>query len=330
MRYCRKACHRLKPKRIPLRAEIAKCGCGVIVPLVTPLQADETIDADGMARLIDHVLSAEVNCLFVLGTNGEFQAFTDPEVGRLVSLVRGLLQKRGAKQSLLAGVSAPSLRAALARTKAAVQAGADALVACAPYYFIYQPQELVAYFSALADNAERPVILYNSPRYTKNPLTPDIVAELAEHPNIIGIKDSSGNDELLQAFIAIARNKADFFVSQGAEQRLAHGILLGADGITPGFANMAPHHCVALWEAAQTPHRLAEVEALQQQLTALSAVHRIRSGISGTKAVLAELGICGPTPIAPFMPLNTAERRQVRQILAALGILTPVTNEAGV
>jgi dihydrodipicolinate synthase/N-acetylneuraminate lyase len=324
----RRACRRLSQKRLPMRSEVARYGRGVIVPLVTPLHTDETIDIEGMARLIDHVISGGVNSIFVLGTNGEFQAFNETETGYLVSIVRRLIDERAAQQSLMVGVSAPSLRSALARSKAAVQAGADVLVACAPYYFIYQPQELVAYFSALADAAERPLILYNSPRYTNNPLTPQIVSQLAEHPNIIGIKDSSGNDELLQAFIDIARDKDDFFVSQGAEQRLVSGVLLGADSITPGFANMAPQYCVALWEAAQDPLRIAEAEALQQRLIELSAVHRIRSGISGTKAVLAELGICGATPMAPFMPLDEAERCQVRHILVSSGIINPMVQEA--
>ena len=303
------------------------------MPLVTPLHPDGTPDLAGMRRVLAHCLAGGVDNVFVLGTNGEFQAFDVEETEGLIRAVGEMLRAMLPRVSpagterphLLAGIGAPSLKEAVRRGKAAVRAGADALVACPPYYFIYRPDELCRFFLELADSLERPVIAYNSPRYTNNPLTAEIVRELARHPNIAGVKDSSGDDSLLASLIAIsreaARQEGEFIVTQGAERKLLAGIRMGVHGITPGLANIAPGLCSKLWRLAGDASRSKEAEAIQERLNALAAIHTIRSGIAGTKAALAELGLCGPTPVAPFAPLDGEERRRVRRILEEAGLL---------
>jgi 4-hydroxy-tetrahydrodipicolinate synthase len=272
-----------------------------------------------MERLLDYVLAGGVHNVFVLGSNGEFPALGLSQLEQIVGLLRELLRARSVYHPLLVGIGAPSLGEALKRGRAAVGAGADALVACPPYYFIYSPEELQRYFLSLADALERPVILYNIPRYSNNPLTAGIVAALAGHPNIVGIKDSSGDEAQLKALLAISARQAGFGISQGAERRLCWAARLGVEGITPGLANVAPHLCVELWEAARGA-RPEVAECLQARLDALGRIHRIRSGVAGTKAALAELGLCGPTPAAPFVPLSRSEREEVRRILGSVGI----------
>jgi 4-hydroxy-tetrahydrodipicolinate synthase len=291
---------------------------GVTVPLVTPLTLEEQLDTAGLGRLIDYVLAGGVHNLFIYGTNGEFQAFGVSELESMTTITRQILMDRKANQTLLVGVGAASLRSAIERGRAAIRSGADALVACSPYYFIYSAQELEGYFLRLADQLDRPIILYNCPRYTNNPLTPAMVATLAKHPNIIGIKDSSGSHEQVMQLLAIAAQHPGFLVSQGDESKLSWAVRMGAHGITPGLANVAPGICVQLWENAMVNN--GEADKAQTQLDQLRGIHRIRSGISGTKAALAELGLIGPNPVAPFTLLDAAERRVLREILALSGI----------
>ncbi len=293
---------------------------GVTVPLVTPLTIAQEIDHRSLLRMIDHVVAGGVHNIFLFGSNGEFSAFGVEELAECVATARKHLDHIHASQHLFVGIGSSSPRDTLARAHAARAAGADALVACPPFYFIYKPDEIIGYFRHLGDALDIPLILYNIPRYTQNPLTPEMVAELASHPRIIGIKDSSGDENQILALLEISRQHPHFAVNQGNEAKLLWALSRQVHGITPGLANIVPSLCVDLWQACAEGRSEDAALAIQQRLLLLTGIHAIRSGIGGTKAALALLGLCEPIPAKPFIPLNAAETKLVADIMSQVGL----------
>lgn len=291
------------------------------MPLATPLTPQEQLDINGLRQLLRHVVVGGVNNIFLLGSNGEFPAFDVAFLQSFVSTTRSILTELKAACPLLIGIGAPSLREAIKRGQAAVDAGADAVVACAPYYFIYNRDDLRHFFVRVADSLSCPVVMYNIPRYTNNPIDLELAATLAQHPNIVGIKDSSQDKAYFQGLLEIAAMQPRFAVSQGVVSQAHWAITIGAHGITPGIANIAPRACADLWSASKDPDRQEVAAKLQQWLLDLCAIYRIRSGVAGSKAALAELGICGATPAGPYQALSLTEREQVRAILRRAGLI---------
>ena len=294
---------------------------GVTVPLVTPLKVDGSPDLDALPRLINHVLRGGVDALFLLGSNGENTNVHAEEIGPLVRAAADCLRSLGKREAvpLLCGTGGVSTREAVKRGEAALAAGADALVCLAPFYFIHSDDELVAHFQAVA-KLGAPLIVYNIPRYTQNPLTVDVFQALFEMPNVIGVKDSSGDDALFSQIVRLAKEREGVAVSQGAERRLAWALAHGASGITPGLANVAPWLCAELFKAAASG-RSDDAARLQERLDQLGAIHRLRSGIAGTKGALSVLGVCPRYVSPPFLPLSDDELAVVEQILMTCGLI---------
>ncbi len=289
----------------------------VTAPVVTGFTDGGAPDPAVTDGLLAHLAGGGIDSLMLFGSNGEGVAVETTDIEgyatRIGARWRGLV---GAGATLLVVVTAPATRMALDRARAALAGGADALVVSAPYYYRYTDPELLDHFTAV-DRLGAPWVAYNIPRYTGNPLSVDLVAALAELPNCIGVKDSSGDFTLLSSFIAVAAGRPGFAVSQGAESALVAGLRAGAAGITPGLANLAPVACRALFDAVAAGD-LARAEELQQGLNALADIHSVRPGIAATKAALGLIGVADVRPAEPFRPFEVAESEQLRAILAAL------------
>ncbi|MWA03617.1 hypothetical protein F8568_025175 [Actinomadura sp. LD22] len=286
----------------------------VTVPLVTSFAGDGAPDPGGVRTLMERLAAAGVTSVMLFGSNGEGTAV---ETGEIRQYVRELATTwkglAGASATVTVTVTAASTRRTVARGREALAAGADALVISPPFYYRHDDAELLDHFAAL-DALGAPWVAYNIPRYTGNPISVDLAAEMAALPHCVGIKDSSGDLELLAAFARIGKTSPAFAVSQGAESALVAGLRAGAAGITPGFGNLAPGACVALFEAVRHADT-DRAEEIQAGLDRLSAIHRVRPGIAATKAALAVLGLVETGPSAPFRPYSDAETRHVQEVL---------------
>ena len=296
---------------------------GVTVPLVTPMEPGGRPSAERATRLLDALYAHGVRTLMLLGSNGEGPLVPASDVGpftagviarwRELGLAAGREYGRQPAGFVTVNVTAAGTLDVLQRADAAAAAGADALVLSPPIYFHHRADEVVAHYAALA-GVGLPVVAYNAPRYS-NPITPGLADALADLDHVVGIKDSSGDLTLLEHLVGISARRPGFAVGQGAETQLAAALDLGAHGIVPGVANIAPGPALAL-VAAHRAGDAAEVARLQQVLTDLTGLHKVRPGTPAIKAVLARRGLCPPHVAPPLLVCDPAEREALRAFLA--------------
>lgn len=290
---------------------------GLFVPLVTPLNEDESLDEQGLARVVEYVIAGGVSGIFVLGSSGELACLSETVKERLVQAVSAQVAGRAL---VLVGISHTSTQLALEQGKRLARLGGDAIVATAPYYYWYSQEEMARHFLTLARSLDRPLVLYNIPHLVKVTLAPETAARLADEPLIVGIKDSAGDMEAFRKFLDIRATHPKFSVTQGAEPVAAESVLLGSDGILLGLANVAPRLCRDIFDAAKAGDR-PRAEALQEQLNHLFPINRYKSFLAGLKTSLHLLGLCQPVVSAPFEPLDEDQVASVRQRLVDVGLL---------
>ena len=314
----RKAMKERKTSICPLR--------GVVPPLVTPLKADGSLDVRGLCRLVDHVMRGGVHGLFLLGTTGEAP---DLPYGLRRELVRRVCAKvrggrgRGRRVPVLVGITDTVFAESVQMAEYAAEQGADAVVAAPPYYFAAGQPELLAYYRKLADSLPLPLFLYNMPSQVKVMIDVKTVVALAEHPNIVGLKDSSGNIGYFNACRYALRDRPDFAILMGPEEAMGEVVLMGASGGVAGGANMFPRLYVDLYEAALAKD-VDRVRELQERVMRVSSLiygvgHHNSSFVKGVKCALSLMGICSDALAAPREPFNEADRALIRSRLVELG-----------
>ncbi|MFC4852717.1 dihydrodipicolinate synthase family protein [Actinophytocola glycyrrhizae] len=276
---------------------------GVTVPLVTPMDETGRPAAEHASGLLAALAAAGVEKLMLLGSNGEGPLLPTSVIGPFVDGVIARWRSLTGGGVVTVNITAAGTREALERASIAANAGADALVMSPPIYFHHREDEILAHYAALA-TAGLPVIAYNAPRYS-NPLTRDLVGALRDLDHLVGIKDSSGDLGFLADLVELSR--PGFAVAQGAETQLDAALGLGAEGIVPGVANIAPALSLRL-VAAHEGGDHDEVRRLQTMHTELTGLHAIRRGTAGVKAVLALRNLCPPHVAPPLLPSGPAER----------------------
>ena len=277
---------------------------GVTVPLVTPMDESGRPDAEHASGLLAALAAAGVEKLMLLGSNGEGPLLPTSVIGSFLDGVIARWRSLTGGGVVTVNVTAAGTVEALERASIAANAGADALVMSPPIYFHHREDEIVAHYAALT-TVGLPLIAYNAPRYS-NPLTSDLAGALLDLDHLVGIKDSSGDIEFFGDLVEQARRRPGSAVSQGAETQLDAALDLGADGIVPGVANIAPALSVQL-VAAHKAGDHDEVRRLQTMHTELTKLHAIRRGTAGVKAVLALRKLCPPHVAPPLLPSEPAE-----------------------
>lgn len=285
---------------------------GIIVPLVTPLENQDVIDFEGAKILLERIIAGGASAAFLLGTTGEMQSLSMDTRYDFVSYMCRLAEGR---IPVMVAVTETSFAESVRFARHAAECGASAVVAAAPYYFSSSQNELKDWYIALADASPLPVYLYNMPSHVKVFLEVPLVCELAAHPNIVGLKDSSGNmtyfSKLLHHF-----KDTDFAIYMGPEEQTAAAVMMGADGGVNGGANMFPELYVALYEAAAAGDFKA-VNELQTKVMDISAgVYDVAGGSSsylrGLKCALGILGICNDFVSLPYCALDEHNRSIIK------------------
>jgi len=274
---------------------------GIIVPMVTPVQPDGSIDEPAVSRIVDRLISGGVHGIFVLGTTGESQSVHPDEAIKLVSAAAGAIKRR---LPLYAGISGNCLRASLDAAKAYAKAGADALVAHPPCYFPIDESEIEAYLRQLADALPLPLLIYNIPTTTHLSVPLDVIQRLSGHPNVAAVKDSARDADRI-AELAQRYAGTGFPVLAGCSTLFSQSLRWGVRGLVPGTANFAPEPHVQMWQAALAGD-WAMVDNLQTQINALSRQYQdgrpLGKSLALLKAIMAEQGLCGPAILPPLTP----------------------------
>jgi 4-hydroxy-tetrahydrodipicolinate synthase len=289
---------------------------GVIVPLITPLRPDESLDETGLERLVEHVISGGVSGLFVLGSSGEGPTLPLSIKERLV---RAVSQQAKGRVLVLVGTFGVGTTRTIEEAAQLTRHGGDAIVVTAPYYFAHSQEEIAAHITAVAQSQSVPTIIYNIPQMVKTVIEPQTLGQLAQVSQIIGVKDSYGDMVRFQETLKL--QSESFSVFQGAEGVAALSIARGARGTVLGLANVAPKLCCDLLRAARSAD-LSPAWELQERLMTLWKLHTHGQWLPCLKAAVSLLGICGPTPAAPFRLLNKDAIVAIRHDLEAARVLS--------
>lgn len=284
---------------------------GVVPPLISPLQDIGDVDEISVQRLVDHVLAGGCSGLFVLGGCGEGAWLTSRQRG---AVVRAVVRAAAGRAPVLAGVMLAATGPALDAAKQAETEGADALVVGSPYYGDVDAAMQERHVAAILDAVPLPILLYNIPQATHNPLAPATVARLAIDPRILGIKDSAGNLHTLREFLRVKSRRPAFRILQGNEPVASSSLLLGCDGLVPGMANFAPSLFVALHRAA-TVGDVAACATIQAEITDLWTLHTQGHWLTALKAACSLLRLGNGIPTPPLLPASTDQRHAIRAIL---------------
>jgi 4-hydroxy-2-oxoglutarate aldolase len=289
---------------------------GVFAPLTTPFSGEE-IHLAGLEANIRRYNTIGLAGYVVLGSTGEAVYLRDDESLRIVETARG---EAGDGKLLIAGTARESTLLTLAFTNAAAAAGAKAALIRTPSYFRSRlsREALKNHYLRIADGSKIPVIVYNIPVHTGITVDPELTLDLAGHPNIIGLKDSSGNLTALNGLLPHLPD--DFSVLLGAGGIFFPGLLMGAKGGILTLSDVAPDLCIRLHELADK-QAMDEGRRLQQSLVPLNTAIIQTYGVAGAKYALDLLGYYGGPCRSPLPPLEQEGKDRILSILKDLHLV---------
>jgi 4-hydroxy-tetrahydrodipicolinate synthase len=299
---------------------------GILVPLVTPLRPDESVDLPSLGRLIDFVLEEGAHGLWLLGTSGEFAGLPATERRRAVEFA---LAHVGDRAPLVVNVGDGSTALAADHARHAVATGARAITVTPPHYFPHTMDEVAAHFRAVKDAAPRTdLYVYNIPQTVKVRMTVETVVELATDGTVAGIKDSQNDLQWVRRLIIAVRERGldgTFLTFVGTRSLIDAAVFIGADGAIPATANIAPAFCVAAYESAVSGDPVAAARA-QHAVLRYEALAGVARGGSSNAADLSTMKqvlhlrdvISHPTVTAPLRPLTDNEVSELALRLRSL------------
>ncbi|MBI2956993.1 MAG: dihydrodipicolinate synthase family protein [Acidobacteria bacterium] len=287
---------------------------GIFPPLTTPFAADGSVDGRGLAANVEKYNGTGLAGYVVVGSTGESVYLREEEKLAVWETVRDAAD---AEKILIAGTGCEATADTIELTRRAAALGYHAALVRTPAYFRPQMSEaaLERHFRSVADASPIPVLIYSVPQFTGLDVSASLVARLAEHPNISGLKESSGDVRLIGDILRLV--PPDFQVLVGSASTLYPSLCLGAHGAVLAVACALPELCVALYESyCRGEH--ARARALQQQLLEPTAAVTSRYGIAGLKFALELRGYVGGPPRAPLLPLDDAARDELSRLFRGL------------
>jgi 4-hydroxy-2-oxoglutarate aldolase len=285
---------------------------GVIPPVVTPFEADGRLDLAGYESNIESYAACDFSGILVLGSNGEAACLSEDEK---VAIIKAAVAKSNGRP-IYAGTGTDSTRTTIELTKKAADAGAAAALVLNPFFFKSQlnGEALRRHYEAVADVSRIPVLIYSMPGATGLPIPPNVVHQLAKHPNIRGMKDSSGDIANLQKILAGVPK--DFPLAAGSAPIFYSALSLGASGGVLAVAGCAPEPTAAIYRAFQAgDHERAR--RLQLALTPLAVAVTVTQGVAGLKAAVTLSGRRGGIPRPPLAPCSEGEVGEIKRMMDA-------------
>ncbi len=289
---------------------------GVFPPITTPF-INGKVAYDKLASNVEKWSRTGLKGFVVLGSNGEYVYLSEEEKRRVVDSV---VQSAADEMLIIAGTGCESTAETLRLTEDCAKLGAHAALVVTPQYYAGRMSEsaLMTHYSELADQSPIPILLYNVPKFTHINLAADFVARLSEHPNIVGIKDSSAN--VIQLGEILNGVAGGFNVMVGTAGVLFAGLTLGCVGGVLALANIAPEHCVKIFKWVQAGDFEAARD-LQLKMLAVNQAVTAVYGVPGLKAAMDMLGYFGGDPRLPLLPSSERERSEIEAILKKADLL---------
>jgi 4-hydroxy-2-oxoglutarate aldolase len=290
---------------------------GVFPPVMTPFVGGK-IDFAKLTSNIEKMNGTRLRGYMPLGSNGEFRSLTDEEAVTVVKTIAGTKAK---DKTLMVGTGRESAYATIEFTKRVAGLGADFASVLTPHYYAKKMTDaaLVRYFTEVADESPIPVLIYCAPGFAAGVIiSPKAISELAAHPNLVGMKDTSKED--IAAYVRAVPAGQEFHVLAGTVTKLFYGLQSGAIGGVLSMANYFPELCCDLLDLFNAG-KMEEAEKLSTRLVGLNEKTTGKHGVAGVKGAMDLLGYYGMEPRVPLLPLTAEEREELRQILKEEGFL---------
>jgi 4-hydroxy-tetrahydrodipicolinate synthase len=287
---------------------------GSMVALVTPMHADESLDAEGLARLIEFHIEQGTDAIVVAGTTGESSTLDEKEHCKLIRQTVDFVKGR---VPVIAGTGSNATHEAIDLTRCAMEGGADACLLVTPYYNKPTQEGLFRHHKKVAEAVPIPQILYNVPGRTACDMLPETVERLATIPNIVGIKDATGNLDRGREILERCGDRLDLY--SGDDATAMELILLGAKGVISVTANVAPRGMHEMCAAALAGDR-AKAAAIDARLAGLHETLFVEANPIPVKWVLYEMGLIPPGIRLPMTLLSERYHDTLRQAMRQAGI----------
>ncbi len=299
---------------------------GVIVPILTPLNSDESVDTASLRRLVNYLIDNGVHGIWVSGTTGEFAALSDRE--RIVS-IETVVDEVAGRVPIIGNVSQPSTQLSIELALAVRESGLDGIAVTPPYYYPNAQDEILDHYRHIKDRVGAPLWVYNIPVTVKTAVAPGTVAMLAGEGAVVGIKDSSGAGELLAELnVLCEQGNLDLLRFLGTVFRTTRAGSVGVHGVIPGIANLVPAIASRGWEAGEAGNT-DTVRECDAKLLIANGISRIAKGgganaasFSAMKSSLKLMGILESDTVSrPLRPLTDDEKSELPAILQKLDLL---------
>ena len=287
---------------------------GIFTAITTPFNGDGAVAVDRLRENITGYNRLPLSGYVAVGSTGESVLLTRAEVEQVFSAVR---EAAAPGRILVAGVGSESTPETISRSKAAANCGFDCVLVKTPSFFksALGPDALTEHYRRVADASKLPLVLYSIPQFTGVALEADLVARLAEHPNIVGIKESSGNVQRVGEIIAAVPE--GFQVVVGSADTLYASLLLGAVGGILALADCLPELCIELYRAVAA-NQMPNARDLNRRILPASKKIVRQLGIAGVKCAMDYRGYYGGPVRGPLLPLSAAQKREVEAVVNSL------------
>lgn len=289
---------------------------GIIPAVVTPLTQEGNVNEKALRKLINYLIEGGSHGLFVMGTSGEFYGFTFEEKKAVLEIT--IDEVRG-RVPVFMGTGAITTKESILLTNMAEECGADAVSVLTPMFISPSQEELYQHYKVISENTGLPIILYNNLPKTGVTITPATAEKLAEIPNIVGIKDSSGDFTMTAEYIRRTRDK-DFSVLAGRDTHIYASLCYGSVGAIAACANVAPRLCADIYDKFMAGDRQGALEA-QYALAPLRIAFTLGSFPSVLKEALAMIGIDVGPCVSPIGGMAPEKRDELKKVLTEMGLI---------
>lgn len=290
---------------------------GIIIPVITPVDAQGKFNEPVYRQLIDFWADHGIDGVFPFGTTGEFYAFDNEVYRHVLEVTKDAVRGR---MAVYAGANHITTAGAVELAKIAEEVGVDALSVLTPMFVSQTQDELLAYYTTIANATSLPIIIYNNKPKTNVTVAPATVRKLAQIKNIVGVKDSTGDMTNTEEYIRLTRDLPDFRVLVGRDTLIYAGLCYGAAGAITSCANIAPDLAVAIYNCYKAGDQAGALDA-QFKFSKL----RISTNMGTFPVVIKEglrmMGYDVGDCIAPIAPLSEDKRAELRDVLTSIGVL---------
>ena len=300
---------------------------GVVVPILTPLNPDESVDIPSLRKLVRYLLDNGAHGIWASGTTGEFASLTDEDC---IASIESVVDEVAGQVPVIGNVSGAGTQRSLIKALAVQESGVDGIASTPPYYYPSSQDELLEHFRCISDRTGMPLWVYNIPQTVKTAVAPGTISMLAGEGSVVGVKDSSGAGEWLAELNTLCDQcSAELYRFLGTMFRITSAPSLGAHGVIPGIANLVPAIASRGWEAgergdAEAVRECERMLAIARKVPAVAAGGSPNSAtIASMKSALKIMGVIEHDTVSrPLRPLADDEKERLKPILRDLGLLS--------